>query len=102
TPDLQSGAFAAQPHTLENFAIKKRGAESDACPAGQLGGARFSFAKGAPCDALSTENARRPRHPNEGNASAALVRTKINSVIKQQKERAFGFDREAGPLLQFS
>jgi hypothetical protein len=33
---------------------------------------------------------------------AALVRTKINSVIKQQKERAFGFDREASPLLQFS
>jgi len=33
---------------------------------------------------------------------AAFVRTKINSVIKQQKERAFGFDREAGPLLQFS
>jgi hypothetical protein len=33
---------------------------------------------------------------------AALVRAKINSVIKQQKERAFGFDRETGPLLQFS
>lgn len=33
---------------------------------------------------------------------AALVHTKINSVIKQQKERAFGFDRETSPLLQFS
>jgi hypothetical protein len=38
----------------------------------------------------------------EAVVSTTLVRTKFNSVIKQQKERAFWLHREAGPLLQFS
>ncbi len=53
---------------------------------------------------LSHTRAKNCDKKNEGGGLtlAALIRTKINSVIKQQKERAFGFDREAGPLLQFS
>jgi hypothetical protein len=64
-------------------------------------GARFSLGTARPAT-LSSELSVRPRHSLLKATLAALVRTKINSVIKQQKERAFGFDREAGPLLQFS
>ena len=67
TPDLQSGAFAAQPRTRENFALVKN------------------------------------TRAGEAVWSAALVRTKINSVVKQQKERAFAASTgKPGPLLQFS
>jgi hypothetical protein len=63
-------------------------------------GANASPANGAKPPALALEQ-RRPRRPNEGKTRRPRP-YKINSVIKQQKEQAFDFDREVGPLLQFS
>lgn len=82
---------------LENFAIVKNTRAEDEAPLDTL--RRTLLLRTARPTGLSqsTEAA-----PSELKASPALVRTKINSVIKQQKERAFGFDREAGPLLQVS
>ncbi|HEV2880947.1 MAG TPA: hypothetical protein VGX24_06540 [Pyrinomonadaceae bacterium] len=69
------------------------------CPGNKVKSKR----RGQKGDALSPETLATTRFSeSQATLAAALVRTKFNSVIKQQKERAFGFDREASPLLQFS